>query len=317
MSKITIVWKASRELLQEEFVSTGERPKESRKFEIDLTDLTPGERRRIIEIDEKRYSQQVVDLGSLDKFTPDSYNFTERHSLSFGAEPTVAQVVAHAILVASEARAIGEHGDRWSLRALVDDARRGIRKERREADKVAWIAEHGSSHLAEAFNAGYNCQRGYVIERAALEAPSFVVDFNDTADWSDRSYPTPEALVIERAARALGLGVVKTVWLTAPPSDEVESDDDYDGYCESFEKCEAVVVQGYLDKYTMVRVMQAPGRKRLSPSGRDSDKGVAEKHFLVYSIRCGTWVLCRFSLAGVGFTLLYPPRPILTKRIGI
>lgn len=112
-------------------------------------------------------------------------------------------------------------------------------KAQREADKVAWVAAHGSEFLRKACGAGYDCQRKYVAERAATEFPGYVVDWNDKAAWRDRSCPSESAL--DEALRTGGL----VVWLTVSGVE-----DDYD-----FEAREAVVVREYLGKYDLIKTL--------------------------------------------------------------
>lgn len=150
-----------------------------------------------------------------------------------------------------------EIGDAWTTtaRAVADKLRQEIKNledAQREVDQLHWIAAHGSAHLKRCIAAGYNCKRLYVVERAALEAPGFTVDFDDKAAWKDRACPTPAALDAEDAARALGLGEPTIYWLTKPPSDQVP---DPEGYDDEFDPCEAVILRGYLGKYDLVQIV--------------------------------------------------------------
>ncbi len=126
-------------------------------------------------------------------------------------------------------------------------ARREAEKARREAEKANWIEAHGSDHLRRAFAAGYDCQRKYVTERAAIEAPGFAVDFDDRAEWKNRACPSAAALDIEEAVDEGGIGSVFIVWLTHPTR-ELEYEDD-------FEACEAVVIRNYLGRYDLVKIV--------------------------------------------------------------
>lgn len=123
----------------------------------------------------------------------------------------------------------------------------------RETAKQSWIAAHGSDHLRRGAAAGHDCQRLYVTERAALEAPGYTVDFDDTARWKDRSCPSLAALDERDRMTARGIGSVEIVWLTAAPTASVR--DDYDGYEDGFAPCEAVIVRGYLSKYDLVKII--------------------------------------------------------------
>lgn len=117
---------------------------------------------------------------------------------------------------------------------------------RRAAEKSAWVAEHGSDFIKKAVAAGYDCQRRYVTERAALELPGFTVDFDDRADWRSRSCPSADALDRALALREAGHDAT-VVWLTTPPSDPTS-----DGYDVDDEPREAIVVAAYLGHYTLV-----------------------------------------------------------------
>lgn len=124
-------------------------------------------------------------------------------------------------------------------------------KEAREAERVAWITEHGSDYLRRATKLGYNCQRQYVAERAALELPDFQVDFDSQAAWKSRSCPSLEAL--NEVERLIETGhKAEVVWLTYIKPDDDEDDDWND---DEFEACEAIVIHNYLSRYTLVKVV--------------------------------------------------------------
>jgi len=115
-----------------------------------------------------------------------------------------------------------------------------------EREKAEWIARHGSERLRRQTAAGYDCQRRYVLERAAQEFPDYVLDFNDAASWRSRSCVSDEAF--EEASRVGGT----VVWLTAPPSSALPQEE---GDEEEFKQTEAVVVREYLGKYDLIRMM--------------------------------------------------------------
>lgn len=148
-------------------------------------------------------------------------------------------------------------GNRSSLRDLASEARAEITKRHAHAEKDRWIKEHGSDHLKRAWNREHNCQRLYVIERAAKEAPEFVVDFDDEAKWKDRSTPTVAALDLADAMDKRDIGTTEIVWLTSRAQDRVPSDDEYERQCYEGDElpAEAVVVTGYLGKYDLVRIV--------------------------------------------------------------
>ncbi len=128
-----------------------------------------------------------------------------------------------------------------------------VKREAAEA-KDAFIEAHGSDHLKRAHAGGYDCTRKYVRERAAHEAPGFVVDIENDASWGDRSCPSLAALNAADAATALGLGTAQVVWLKSAPNDTKVERDPYD-YDEPFEQCEAIVISDYLGKYDLVKIL--------------------------------------------------------------
>ncbi len=123
-------------------------------------------------------------------------------------------------------------------------------KQRLAREKAEWIRAHGSKALRERFDAGYDCQRAYVVERAMHEYPSYTVDFNNEAEWKTRSCPGDVAFA---EAQRVG-GTV--VFLTKQASDTIPQNDyEHEYGAEPFEPSEAVVISGYLGKYTLVRQM--------------------------------------------------------------
>lgn len=124
------------------------------------------------------------------------------------------------------------------------------------ADRLAWATAHGSDQLRRGMERGHDCGRLYVIERAAVEAAGYVVDYEDSAKWKQRSCPSTAALDEADRVQALGLGLVEIVWLTDPAQDRKlsEADDEYN-YYNPFEPCEAVVVREYLDRYVLVKII--------------------------------------------------------------
>lgn len=121
------------------------------------------------------------------------------------------------------------------------------------ATKTAWGNAHGSEQLRRGFERGHDCGRLYVVERAALEAPGYTVDYQDAAEWKDRACPSVSALNEADAAEKLNLGSVKIVWLTEAARDRKRSHDYYD--YDEFRPCEAVVISGYLGKYDLVKAL--------------------------------------------------------------
>lgn len=120
----------------------------------------------------------------------------------------------------------------------------------KEANRKNWIFERGSDYLRRATALGYNCQRQYVTERAALEFPGFELDFDDQACWKSRNCPSEAALVEVEVLIEAGHNA-EVVWLTEP----VVTTRDDDGYPEPFDPCEAIVIKYYLGKYDLLKVI--------------------------------------------------------------
>jgi hypothetical protein len=129
-----------------------------------------------------------------------------------------------------------------AAREAEAEHRKELEKATVEAEKVAWVRANGSDHLRRCVEAGYDCQRLYVTERAALEHPGYLVDFDNRADWKSRACPSPDAMdEVESAG-----GDAQVVWLTEPPSGSDEED---------FDECEAVIIT-ILGRYRLVKIIQ-------------------------------------------------------------
>ena len=151
-------------------------------------------------------------------------------------------------------KAVAEHKQKAEAAAQAErerEARQKAEQERLKNEKADWIATHGSDYLQRAAALGYDCQRKYVTERAEHELPGFAVDFDDLARWKSRSCPSEEALGLVEALIEADHDA-ECVWLT---SSTVKPEWDKDDYREGFEPCEAIVVQGYLGKYDLVRII--------------------------------------------------------------
>lgn len=157
----------------------------------------------------------------------------------FGGSPRWAE------LVAAYERARDRYAEAERQAAEHREAQRQAaeaEKARRLAERAAWAQAHGSPRLRKCVEAGYDCQRLYVLERAAAEHPGYVVDFDDSASWKDRAGPSEAAL--DEAARVGG----QVVWLTGLPLDDGAPDDYQD-------EREAVVIRAYLGKYDLIKLM--------------------------------------------------------------
>jgi hypothetical protein len=80
-----------------------------------------------------------------------------------------------------------------------------------DAERVAWIAAHGSPRLQKGHAGGYDMTGLYLTERAAVEHPGAVLDYYGEVSPRDRVSPTERAL--DLAAEKGG----RVVWITVPP----------------------------------------------------------------------------------------------------
>ena len=301
MSTIKVQWTASDEAVRKEYIKTGQKPVARRTFRIDLTELTPSQRRPIIEYLDYRYSLDVSIrcTASAEKFHLRNRNGMDcsgSGEITYDQEPTVKQVVAYcegvlaelataaqyvagykaaekaekeriaslraewqpkldALIAAEDIDGLNVFHAPQELKHVNDEASDAWKKLKRDLakwDKAAWIEQHGSQHLKDATAAGYDCQREYVIQRAAKEFPGFEVDFNGKAGWQSRPCPSPTALKLAKKVSG------DVVWLTEPASSELpQSSYEYYEYYEpeEFEAREAVVVSRYLNRYDLVKIV--------------------------------------------------------------
>lgn len=204
-------------------------------------------RTRQIEAELQRDAALAKLIDELNRWPADRDMYRSEIEARFAGAPRLAE--AEAALAAAK--------DRYAAYAAAERAKSAAQaaaaqaeRAQRDAERRAWIEAHGSVYLKKCLAGGYDCQRRYVIERAALEHPGYVVDYNDAAEWKDRSGPSEAAL--DEAARVGGL----VVWLTAAPSaatgddTDDESEDEYE-----FAACEAVAIRAYLGKYDLIKVM--------------------------------------------------------------
>ncbi len=187
---------------------------------------------------------------SLPSIYPANYQVQERAIYEqFKEHPLVAETEALARPIRErikqeEERRVAAH----KVRCDAEKAEQAAAKAKAHAEKAAWIEAHGSDHLKLAWQREYDCQRLYVTERAALEFPDFTVDVDDTANWDDRTCPSPEALAEEVALSESHPDTeICTVWLTCP----VGGMDEYD----EFPTREAIVVSGFLGEYDLVKML--------------------------------------------------------------
>ena len=117
-------------------------------------------------------------------------------------------------------------------------------KDARNTEKLRWIEENGSAHLKKAIGGGFDCHRQYLTERAEIEFPGFVFDWNDNALWGDCACPTMEALEL--------LDILPdkcdVVWL--------KRRHDYDYEYDDCDECEVIVFCKYLgSKYDLIKYL--------------------------------------------------------------
>lgn len=119
-----------------------------------------------------------------------------------------------------------------------------------ESDKTAWIEAHGSDRLKRAHKHGYEVGRIYAIERAKFEAPEFVIDFYDEAEWKERTNPSSRELDELDKASELGIGSsYEIAWLISLPNNDPNN-----RYGQEYiEPCPAIVIHGYLKKYNLIK----------------------------------------------------------------
>jgi hypothetical protein len=236
----------------EEWIAIASKALASRdKFQPEL-DTILTERRQAKEAHDKRLAEVQARYKALQaEWLPRIEKMTEAEA----NQPLPDDVLN----VENELRALlGSSGKIWSeISAAKSNRWRELHDDRIKAKalaiKTAWIAEHGSDRLKRAIEKGHDCQRKYVIERSAVEAPGYVVDFENAADWKDRPCPSLSALNEADEAESLKLGNVKIVWLTDEPRTSKRTSDDY--YEDEFQACEAVVIRGYLGKYDLVKAL--------------------------------------------------------------
>lgn len=268
--KVNVYWEASEELRSKEFLETGAAGPSERKAVFDASELSPEQRKRLLAIIGKPATEddRLVHIHIQRKKVRCDENIHgwTWQGIPLFVEPSIESVLAIAeeinrcdreaknIEIARSLERIKANELERRQQQYIADIEENRRRED-ESAKAEWIENHGSAHLRRAFDAGYDCQRQYVIERAAQEAPGYVVDFNNTAAWDSRTFPSETALNAAEDAGLLGLGAGRVVWLTAAPSNDTQRTLDYEDDYLDFEPCEAVVLTNYLHRYDLVKVI--------------------------------------------------------------
>jgi hypothetical protein len=110
-------------------------------------------------------------------------------------------------------------------------------KQRKLAEMAEWIDLHGDEQLKLAHANNYKCHRLYVLQRAGLEHPGFIVDFDDKFAWKERVGPSLTAL--KKLGEYPGTNAT-IVWMTSM------------GDGDEFECSEAIAIRSYLGKYDLI-----------------------------------------------------------------
>ena len=126
-------------------------------------------------------------------------------------------------------------------------------KKRREQEKAEWIRKYGSDYLKDCLELGVKANLEYVVERAAMEFPDYIVDYAECADWEEKFSPSREALSELKKLRANGVDA-EIVWLTKEPKVRKDDDDNY-YYDDEFEPCEAILIRNYLGYYNLFKII--------------------------------------------------------------
>lgn len=121
-------------------------------------------------------------------------------------------------------------------------------KKAREKERTEWINVYGSQYLKDCLEMNVKANLEYVVERAAMEHPGFIVDYADNASWQEKMSPSLETLEDLKKLKAAGVDA-EIVWLTSPARvRNSEDDEDY-----AFESCEAIHIKNYLGIYDLIQ----------------------------------------------------------------
>lgn len=286
MSILHFQYRRSSKLLDDIFIQTGERAESYKSLAVEMTEQTPELRARVLRVlgqpavlsnsrdgyilyepkpriitsSSISHKPELVLWGNQmvldqDLTVDDLPALLDRIESGLGDLPALKAELATKVAeweeVQAKRQAEQEAEKERQARIQADmEAAKRRKAEEREQEKRAWVAAHGSDYLKRAIAAGYDCQKRYVLERAAVEHPGAVVDWENVANWKSRSCPSEAALDL---AEKVG-GIV--VWLTNPPAVSRATADEYaDEYADEFEPCEAVVLRDYLGKYDLIYVL--------------------------------------------------------------
>lgn len=110
-------------------------------------------------------------------------------------------------------------------------------KQRKREEVAAWIEQYGDEQLKLAHANGYKCHRLYVTQRAALEYPGFILDFDDS--WSYKERIGPSLAALQKLDEYPGTDAT-VVWIN-------DAGDNY-----PIDDFEAIVIRKYLGKYDLI-----------------------------------------------------------------
>lgn len=249
--KIEVSYTLSKLARVRRFIETGEIPPEKVRIDVDVNSISP-EAREIL-------AQYLLGMGnhSIDivSYRVTSWGSIAQTDFPLDEDPDTECVIEHVRRMVQEYQIAEADSkafqERLAAERAASEAQRAAAAAEREKaaaaaehEKAAWIDAYGSTHLRRAYAAGHDCLRAYLIERAAVEYPGFVVDFDDKARWSSRSCPSVRALDERDAILLAYPGVEATiVWLKSPPKDYAGNEEEYATEEHFFEPCEAIIVR--------------------------------------------------------------------------
>lgn len=156
-----------------------------------------------------------------------------------------------------------------------------------EDEMAQWAEEMGSERLKLGLADGFRMTRVYLEERISYEAPGFYALFEEEGKkpiWRPRNGPTEHALQMRRwvqdrlAARAPHADQIPKVTIGWIPSEDLPSEmvdwDLADDYYQPPESFEAIVVPGWLGRYTLIGpigTQEQPAPEHLKNVLRDAD----------------------------------------------
>lgn len=272
MSTVTVVYRLSVSARIAEAQATGDMPAETQIIAVELSELAPEQRAAVLAYAGTRTTARLATpaLGvrgwdepcvefKRDGLTYQGVPVLDADILDVRPDmPTIVSALAtrneqyaaalaecETALTAWEQKHAAEAAERAereeqekaerkerARRGVAEEERKAALRAQREAERAAWAQEHGSEHLKRAVAAGYNCARMYAIERAAVEYPGCVLDYEEHAECKSRSCPSLAALDTcdaIHAAHPEAKAVV--VWLTAEPRERTTAEDRMEDEC--------------------------------------------------------------------------------------